>query len=104
MLEAVDESFDYVAELVSLAIVTASATIATRWYDRLSADRANLLAQWIAVISLVGNHVRRFEAFQQDLGASHIVAFPFSQMQFDRPAIAINRDVDFGAEAPTRAS
>jgi hypothetical protein len=101
MLESVDESFDHVAELIPFAIVTARSTIATRWDDRLSAARANLLAQRIAIVPLVGYHVLGFEAFQQDFGAGHVMAFPFGQMQLDRLALAINRDVDFRAEPPT---
>ena len=94
MLESVDDSFQHIAELVPLAIVTASATIATRWDYRLSAGRSNLLAERIAIVPLVSNHVLGFEAFQQDLSAGHIVAFPFGQMEFGRLALVIDRDVD----------
>jgi hypothetical protein len=99
MLEFVDEPLDHVAELVPFAIMTANVDIATRWDDRLSAGRANLLAQRIAVLFLVGDDVLRCEAFQQDLGAGNVLAFPFGQMQLGRLALAVNRDVDFGAEA-----
>jgi hypothetical protein len=103
MLKSVGESFDHIAEFVPLTVVAASAAIAARWDDRLGACRANLFAQRIAVISLVGNHMLGFEAFQQDFGTGHIVALPFGRMQLDRLALAIDRDVDFSTEAPTNA-
>ena len=102
MLQSVDESFDHVAELVPLAIVTACATIAARWDDRLSASRSNLSAQRIAVVSLVGNHVFGFEDFQQDFSTGHVVAFSFGQVQLDRLALASDRDVDLGQTLPAR--
>jgi hypothetical protein len=104
MLESVDEPFDDVAELVPLAIVTARAAVAARWDDRLGAGRANRFTQRIAVVPLVGNHVLGFDAFQQDSRASHVVAFPFGQMQLHRLEVVTDRDVDLGTEAPTGTS
>jgi hypothetical protein len=103
MLEPVYESFDYVAELVPLAVIAASAAVATRRDDRLGACSADVLPQRIAVISLVGNHMLGFEAFQQYVGARDVMAFPFGQMQLNRLALAVDRDVDLGAETPTGA-
>ena len=84
-----------------MAIMRASAAIATRWDYWLGAGRANLLAQWVAIVSLVGHDIAGLEAFLQDLDAGHIASFAFGQMQLDRLPIASDRDVDFRAETAT---
>jgi hypothetical protein len=95
MFEFVDELFDHDAELLPFAIMTANGDNATRWDDRLSAGKANLLAQRTAVVSLVGNDVLRCEAFQQDLGAGHLVAFPFGQMDRRPCQVKVARSLPF---------
>ncbi len=98
MFDSVNESLDNVSELVSLEIKAADAMCATRWNHGLGADGTNLVAQWIAVVYLVANDKLGFEASQQDLGASNVVPFSLSQMQFDWATLTIDLDVDLGAE------
>jgi hypothetical protein len=89
--ESVDEFFDEIAEFVPLMTVIASTAIATQWNDQLITSSANLLAQWISVKFLVGNHV--FKNFQQDFGTAHVIPFPFGQKWLDLLALAFERDV-----------
>ena len=104
VLDSVDEAFDYVAELIPLAIVPADAMSAARWNHGLGTDGANLVAQWVTIVSLIADHVPRFEVFQQDLGAGYVMPLPFRQMQLGRLAPAVDRDVDLSAETAAGTS
>ena len=104
MLDAIDKSFDYVAELVPFAVMSANATIVARRDDRFGTVGASLPAQWITIVPLVADHALRFEAFQKDARAGYVVPLSYAQMQLGRLALAVDRNVDFGAETATGRS
>jgi hypothetical protein len=100
VFQSVDESFHYVPEFVEFGIMP-SISVAfaggNDWTGSLGTDRS---AKRIAVISFVGDDVLSSDSTHQCLGFIHVMALTAGQAKVYRPAITVDGDMNFGAEAP----
>ena len=104
MLEAVEEPLHPVAEFVACSIMTPSPMPLPGRNHRLSALAADRRAEGVAVVPFVGHDVGGREAFYEGLRLVHVVTLPCGQAKSHRPAFAVHRGVDLGAQAPARTA
>jgi len=104
MLEAVEESLHPVAELVACSIMTPSPMPLPGRDHRRSALAADRRAERVAVVPFVGHDVVGRKTIDERLRLVHVVTLPGGQAKSHRPAFAVHRGVDLGAQAPARTA
>lgn len=104
MFKAVEEPLHPVAELVACSIVTPSPMPLPGRDHRRSAVAADRCAERVAVVPFVGHDVVGREAFDEGLRLVQVVTLPGGQAKPHRPAFAVHRGVDLGAQAPARTA
>ena len=104
MFQSVDESFYHIPEFVKFGIMPSVSVAMAGRNDRAGSLRPDRLAKRIAVVSFVGNDVLSGNSSQQCLGFIHVMALTAGQTKVYRPAMAVDGDMNFGAEAPAGPS
>jgi hypothetical protein len=90
------------ALLVYLRIIRSGMlAVGARWNDRDGTALLEAINQCLAVIPLVGNHMRRLPSSHERWGLHDIVRLPACEMKAHRAAFGIRRQVDFGRQAST---
>jgi hypothetical protein len=95
MFERVKASFDAMALLVYCRILRAgSLAVGARWHDREGAALRDAINERLAVIRLVGNHVRQLPAPHQRWGLRDLVGLSARQKKAHRAAFDVRRPMD----------
>lgn len=100
VLELVEAALDGVTDLVGLEVVRDQrlpGRIARD--DRFGAHVRDEVTQGIGIVSLVGEHAARREAFEQGRGERCIAALSGCEDQLQRSAEGIHGHVDFGRQS-----
>lgn len=105
VFDAVHESFDEVAGLVSAVVESPLLKpVAARREDDLGVSFANEFDQFVRVVAFVGDHRLRMVLGQQFFGAGHVVLLAGPQTHFHRLTMCIYREMQLATESTARTS
>ena len=100
VVEFVNASLEALTLLVSLWIIrSGTLAVGARWHDRDGAALLDALNERVAVLPLVGKHLRRGPSLPQRWGWRDLVGRPAGEKNAHRAACGLRRQVDVHRQA-----